>query len=157
MASMGSSWPISGCARRAPAGAGPGRGVERGGEREPLVRRGVLHEAEQLRAQRRLGQRLGAAGRDARGHLDDVVRLQAGEAVAVADVDHLHVAVARRQRAHELRRRLAVVRAAAPLQQRRLLPQRRVAIQLEQLALDGLHLGGARRPVRCSASTWSWR
>ena len=82
----------------------------------------MLDEPEQLRRERRL--RAAAPGRrgaDARGHLDDVVVGQPGERAVVAHVDHVDRAVAGRQRGDEPGRRLAVERAAALLEQRRLL------------------------------------
>ena len=68
-----------------------------------------------------------------------------GDRAVVADVDDLGVAGVARERGDELRRGLAVERAAAPLEQLRLGRQRRVAVELEQLALDLGDLGRARR------------
>ena len=73
---------------------------------------------------------------DPRRHLDDVVVGEPGERARVPDVDLVHVAVAGDERGDEAGRGLAVERAAALLEQRGLLGQRRVAVELEQLALD---------------------
>ncbi len=64
---------------------------------------------------------------------------------AVADVDDLDVAGVADQRADQLDRGLAVERAAALLEQRRLLGERRVAVEVEQPALDLHHRLRARR------------
>ncbi len=129
------------------------RGVARHGRlsRQPLVRGDVLRETEQLGRERRLRQRDEPAGLDARRHLDDVVVREAGERAVVTDVHLVHGAVAADERRDETGRGLAVERAAALLEQRRLLVQRRVAVELEQVALDlGDHLGArrARRAAR---------
>ncbi len=97
-------------------------------DREPLVRGDVLDEPEQLRRERRLRQRLRAVRADPRRHLDDVVGREPGERAAVAHVDDVDGAVVRDERRDEPDRRLAVVRAAALLEQRRLLRERRVAV-----------------------------
>src|SRR5262249_14979492 len=68
--------------------------------------------------------------------LDDVVAGQPGQGPVVAQVKHLDVAIAGRQRRDELRRGLAVERAAALFEQLRLRRQRRIAVQLEQLTFD---------------------
>ena len=147
-------WPISGCASSA-FFTSTGSRVSAARDREPLVRGDVLRQAEQLGRERRL--RSGSApGRvDARRHLDDVVVREPGERAVVAHVDLVHGAVAGDERRDEPERGLAVERAAALLEQRRLLDQLRVAVQLEQLALDlgdGLR---ARHAVELLASTSS--
>ena len=71
-------------------------------------------------------------GRD----LDDGRVGQVGECPVVAHVDDLDVAGAVVERRDQLRGRLAVVGAAAGREQRRLLGQALVLVQLEQLALD---------------------
>ena len=111
--------------------------------RQPLVRRHVLDEPQELRRQRRLRQWLDSVRADPRRHLDDVVIGQSSERPVVADVDLVHLAAAGDERRHEPGGGLAVERAAALLEQRRLLGEAGVAIHVEQLALD---LGHARRP-----------
>src|SRR5439155_828954 len=108
---------------------------------EPLVGRDVLDEAEQLGRERWLRQRRGPDSADPCRHLDRVVVGEAGEGAVVPQVDDLDVAAPGRERGDELRRRLAVVGAAAPLEQGRFGRQRRVAVELEQLMLDLGDLG----------------
>ena len=72
-------WPTSGCASIAFAAISRSPAHRRLG-RQPLVRRNVLHEPEQLRRERRLRQRLGAVAPDPRRHLDHVVVGQARRA-----------------------------------------------------------------------------
>src|SRR5262249_56354860 len=125
---------------------GGGRGRRRGGRSrgagccrrggEPLIRGYVLDEPEQLGRQRRLGEGGDGVSRDDRGDLDEVVVREAAERAFVADVDLVHARVAGVERPDQADRRLAVEGAAALLEQRRLLGQGRVAVELEQLALD---------------------
>ena len=61
----------------------------------------MLDEPEQLRRERRLGERLRPVAADPRRDLDHVVVGQPGERAAVADVDHVHVAVAGDERADQ--------------------------------------------------------
>ena len=117
---------------------------DRGRSGQPLVGGDVLHEPEQLGRERRLLERLRASGGDARRDLDRVVVGEAGERAVVADVDDLGVAGVAREGGDELRGGLAVEGAAAALEQLRLGRQRRVAVELEQLALDLGDLGRAR-------------
>ena len=119
----------------------------RGLGREPLVGRDVLHETEELRGERSLGQRHRARRTDPRRELDDVVVLQPFHDAAVADVDDLHVARVGRERRDQRRRRLAVERAAPLLEQRRLLGDLGVAVDLEEPCLDLGHRRRARHAV----------
>ena len=118
--------------------------AERRADGEPLVRRHVLREAEQLRCERCLRQRDGYAVLDARRDLDDVVGGEPRERALVPDVDLVQLAGAGSERCHEARRRFAVERAAPLLQQRRLLVDFWIAVELEQLPLDLGHDGRAR-------------
>ena len=121
--------------------------AECGADGEPLVGRHVLRRARAapLRAAP------GAAGRgrrrDARRHLDDVVVGEPRERAVVPDVDLVHLAGRRRERRDEPGRRLAVEGAAALLQQRRLLVDLGIAVDLEQLLLDLGDGGRARHSV----------
>ncbi len=122
--------------------------VDGGLRGEPLVRGHVLGQAEQLRCERLLRERDEPPVLDARGNLHHVVVGEAGERPGVPQIHLVHDVVARDQRSHEARGGLAVEGAAALLEQRRLLVQRRVAIELEQASLD---LGDdlrARRPFQ---------
>ena len=114
------------------------RGV--GGDRrlrgEPLVGGDVLGEPKELRRERRLGKGREAPVLHPRRNLDDVIVRQPGERAVISDVDLVHDAVVADERGDEPGRGLAVERAAALLEQRRLLVQRRVAVELEQAALD---------------------
>ena len=103
---------------------------------EPLVGGHVLDETEQLRRERRLRQRLRAGGTDPRRQLDDVVGLQPRDDAVVANVDDLHVAGAGRERRDQRRRGLAVEGTAALLEERRLLGDLGIAVDLEQPCLD---------------------
>src|SRR5207237_4269578 len=111
---------------------------------EALVGGDVLDEAEQLGREWLLRQRLCSVGADPCWELDDVVVREAGEGAVVADVDHLDLAVAGGERPDQLRCRVAVVRAAASLEQLRLGREVRIAVELEQLPLDLGDLGGPR-------------
>ena len=110
-----------------------GVATECGGDGEPLVGRHVLRRPEQFRCERRLRQRDGDAVLDARRHLDDVVVGEPRERAVVPDVDLVQLAGAGGERCHEARRRLAVEGAAPLLQQRRLLVDLRIAVDLEQV------------------------
>ena len=119
------------------------------GDRQLLVGLHRLHEAAHPGLERRLRQHLGALPRDSRRDLDDrrVRQVRQGLAaapVAVPHVDDLDVAAPVVQRRDELRRRLGVERAAAALEQLRLLVEVRVAVHVEELALDVDHLRGPR-------------
>ena len=122
----------------------PGR---RGLDRQPLVRLGVLHEPEHVLAERRDRDRVRAVGVDPRGDLDDVVVGEVRDRPGVASVHDLHVARPGRERGDELRGGLAVERAAASLEQLRLLREIGIAVELEQVVLDLRDLLGARRPA----------
>ncbi len=117
---------------------------QRGAHRQALVRRDVLHQPEQLGGERLLWQRVGTVTIDPGRHLDQVVVGQAGQRAGVGHVDLVHRAVAGDQGGEQRDRGLAVVRPAPLLQQGRLLDQRRVAVEVEQLLLDPLHRLGAR-------------
>ena len=110
-------------------------------DRQQLVRLDVLDQAEHLGGQRRGRDRRRAGAVDARRDLDDRVVGQVRDRAAVVRVDDVDRAVARVERLDERRGRLAVVRAAAPLQQLGLAVQRRVAVEVEQLALDADDVG----------------
>ena len=120
---------------------------DRGLGGQPLVGRDVLDEPEQLRRQRRLGERLGPGPRMTRAGTSTT---SSGGSPAIVPplrtsttwTSPLAGASERDQR----RRRLAVEGAAALLEQRRLGRQRRVAVQLQQLALDLGHLAARGVP-----------
>ena len=118
-----------------------------GGDRrlrgEPLVGGNVLGEPKELRRERRLRQGREAPVLHPRRNLDDVIVRQPGERAVISDVDLVHDAVVADERGDEPGRGLAVEGAAALFEQRRLLVQRRVAVELEQAALD---LGDDLRP-----------
>ena len=78
----------------------------------------------------------GAAGADPARELDDVVVRETRHCARVSHVDHLSVPGVARERRDQRGSRLAVEGAAALLEERWLLRQLRIAIQLEQLALD---------------------
>ena len=113
----------------------------------------MLDEPQQLRRQRGLGDGIRPRAPDPGGQLDDVVVGQAGERAPVAHVDHLDVAGVPGQRGDELSGGLAVERAAALLEQRRLLAQRRIGVQVEELTLDLGHRCARGVSVRCSRTT----
>ena len=119
--------------------------VDRGVERELLVRRHVRDQSGEQRVERldRLGGHPCAA--DPGGHLDHALSSRNGRRAVVAEVDHLHVAAVGHQRGDQVDRGLGVVGAAALLEQRRLLVQRRVGVQVEQLPLDRGDLCGPGR------------
>src|SRR4051794_15790641 len=102
---------------------------------EPLIGGDVLHKAEQLRRDRWLRQRLGAAGTDLGQHLDDVVVGKALDGPVVADVDDVRLPGVRGERTDEPDRGLAVERAAALLEERWLFDESWIAVKVEQLAL----------------------
>jgi hypothetical protein len=112
--------------------------------REPLVGRHVLDEAEQLWRKRSLRKRRGTPAIDARREFHDVIVRQPGKRPDVPYVDDVDRAVAVGERGQQPERRVAVKRAAAPLEQRRLLGQQRVAVQVEQVVLDGRDGRGPR-------------
>ena len=115
----------------------PGRAVTAACDGEPLVRGDVLHEAEQLGRERRLRQRHGAArARRAPAPRRRRRRRARRASPSLRTSTTCTSPSPRDERGDEAGRRLAVERAAALLEQRRLLVQRRVAVQLEQLALD---------------------
>ena len=103
----------------------------------------MLGEPEELRRERRLGQGDEAPVLDPRRNLDDVIVRQPGDGAVISHVHLVHDAVVADERGDEPGRGLAVEGAAALLEQRRLLVQRRVAVELEQAALD---LGDDLRP-----------
>ena len=124
-------------------------------DRQRLVRLDVLDEAQHLGRQR--GGRDGRGTRpvDARRDLDDGVVGQVRDRAAVEGVHDVDGAVAGVERLDQRRRRLAVVRAAAALEQLGLVVERRVAVQVQQLAFDA---DDVRRPagaVALSCSTSS--
>ena len=116
-------------------------------DRQRLVAAHGFDQAVHLRRQRRQLQRLRAVARDARGHLHDHVVRQVRQRAAVVRVDDLDVAAAVVERGDQLRGRLAVEGAAAVLEQLRLRVEGRVAVQLEQVALDVHDLLRARVAV----------
>ena len=144
--SLSGCWPTNGCASSAfRTSAGSAVTAARAASRSYAATCCV--KAEQLGLERALGQRDEAARVDARRHLDDVVVGEPGERAVVAHVDLVHRVVAADERPDEPGRRLAVEGAAALLEQRGLLVQRRVAIELEQAALDLGDDLGARRSL----------
>ena len=143
---VSASWPISGCASSAFRAVTVSR-VTAASRSEPLVRGDVLDEAEELRRERPLRERRRAVRADLGGKLDDVVVRKPRDSAVVAHVDHLHVAGAVREGGDERGRGLAVERAAALLEQRRLLRELRITVQLQELALDPGDVGGAGHAV----------
>ena len=135
-------------ARRAALGRAPVRrqaGSPRAPQGDRAGRRSCRLDRQLLVAATRLDQAVhsGASGasaaappvaRDARGNLHDDVIGQVGQRAAVARVDDLDIAAAVVERRDQLRGRLAVEGAAAVLEQLRLRVERRVAVQLEQVA-----------------------
>ena len=80
---------------------------------------------------------MGAVAIDPGRHLDHRMGRQVRERAVVADVDDLDIAGPGVERGDELGRGLAVERPAALLEQGRLPVEVRIAVHLEQLALDG--------------------
>ena len=111
---------------------------------ELLVGGDVLDEPEELWSERRLWQRLRPVPPDAGRHLDDVVGRQSGERLAVADVDLVHGAVARRERRDQAECGLAVERAAALHEEVGPLVDRGIAVDVEQALFDLLDDGRPR-------------
>ncbi len=151
-----STWPISGCASSAFRECRSRSRVIAAAAASRSYAADVLGEAEQLGRERRLRQRLGPAAIDARRHLDDVVGGEPGERAVVSNVDLVHGAVVARQRRDEPDRSLAVERAAALLEQRRLLrraPDRGTARAARARSRRRLAARGV--PIGCSASTRS--
>ena len=85
---------------------------------------------------------------DPRRDLDHGIGRQVGQRAIVADVDDLDVAAPVVQRRDEVDRGLAVVRTSALAEQRRLLRERRIAVHLEQPALDVHHVPCPRMAVQ---------
>ena len=85
---------------------------------------------------------MGPVGVDAGRDLDHRVVGEAGQSAVVADVHHLDISGAGVQGGDQGGRGLAVEGPAAPLQQLGLGVQGRVAVQLQQPALDLGHLRG---------------
>ena len=110
---------------------------------EPLVGSDVLHEPEKLGRERALRQRRGARPADARRELDDVVVLKALDDPVVSYVDDLDIAAVGGERGDQRGRGLAVERAAALLEERRLLGDLRVAVDVEEPGFDLCHRGRA--------------
>ena len=133
-----SHWRTSGLATSARS-ATSGSPVRAASDRQHLVRRHRLDQPEHLRRQRRT--RAPAAVR--RGPRAQAPRPPPrGQAVDGALVAHVHVvvrAVPGQQAGHQRGRGLAVVGAAALLEQRRLVVERRIRVHRQQLALDVEH------------------
>src|SRR5947209_14260219 len=96
----------------------------------------MLNEPKQLRSERTLREGDRTITVDPRGDLHDVVVGEAKERPSIADVDDLYIAAVRRQGCDELEGGLAVERPTSLLEQRWFLLQVRIAVHLEQLALD---------------------
>ena len=96
----------------------------------------MVYESEQLRCERGLRNRGRPPARDTRRNLYDVVVSETGQRSGVPRVDDVDCAVAGAQRLDEADRGFAVERTAPPLEERRRLGQVRIAVHLEQLALD---------------------
>ncbi len=115
----------------------------RGFDGEHLVGRNRLDEPEELRSERRHLDRMRAGAVDVGGHLDHRLVRQPGDRAVVADVHVVVRAVAGQQRRDQRSSGLAVVGAAALLEQLGLVVERGIAVHLEQGALDLEHLGRA--------------
>ena len=124
------------------------RSGQRGLDREPLVGLRVRDEPEHLGRQRIDRQRVRAVAIDRAGDLDHVVVGEVGDRAVVRTFTTCTSPVPAWSDAIERRRRVAVERAAALLQQLRLRVQRRVLVQLEQARLDLHDLFGAGLPRR---------
>ena len=144
--SVSSYCPISGWARSAFFAVTGSRVAGRLGG-QALVGGHVLDEPEQLGRERRFGQRLDPGARHPGRDLDDVVCRQPGECRSIAQVDLVDAVLDAGQRCDETRRRLAVERATALLELCRLLAERRIAVELQQLALELGDDGRARHAV----------
>ena len=129
-----SSWPISGWASSA-LRTSSGLPRQRRAHGEPLVGGDVLDEAEQLRRERRLARAATGPSGPTRAGTSTT-----SSSASPASVPPLRMSTtwtaspAPRQRGDDAGGGLAVERAAALLEQRGLLVQRRVAVHLEQLA-----------------------
>src|SRR3954469_24588270 len=122
--------------------------VQGGIQREVFVRGDVCDESAVHRVERRHRQWLDSARTDARRHLDHRVVGEKRQRAVVAEVDHVApLAAATEQARHELDGRLGVAGAAAPPQELRLLVERLVGVEVQQLALDLGHFLGTRLAV----------
>src|SRR5262249_35880824 len=108
---------------------------------EHLVGGHGLHEPEHLRRERRHLDGMRTVEVDQRRHLDDGLVGESGDRATVTYVDVMVRTIAGEQRRHESGGRLAVVRAAALLEQARLMVERRVGVHVQQRLLDAQHLG----------------
>ena len=144
-------------ARAAPCARSTGSPVTRGLDREPLVGGDVLDEPEQLGRERRLRQRLDPSAADARGHLDHVVVGEARRACpSLRTSTSCTSPSSATSDADEPDRRLAVERAAALLEQRRLLGRASGRGRARAArARSRRPSPRAGRPSSCSASTRS--
>ena len=140
------SWPISGCASSALRAVAGSRVTAASAVRRSYAAT-CWTRPSSSGASGRCGSGTGTVRADAGGHLDDVVVGEAVDDAVVAHVDDVHVTGVARERGDESGRGLAVEGAAALLQQRRLLVELGIAVELEQLALDLGHRDGARCAV----------
>ena len=150
-----SYWPTSGCAaarrRRGPARRGsPRRGRAARSRRRAPRGRGCVVEGRDARTA------VAPDGVDAARHLDDVVVGQERQGAVVADVAHVLAPSPLSSDDDQSDRRLGVERAAALVEQRRLLGQRRVGVHLEQLGLDRCDLGARVGLAAAPRTTSSW-
>ena len=117
---------------------------------EALVRRNVLGQPEQPGQGGCCGSGTMRPALDACRQLDDVVVGEAGQGAVVADVDLVDDTSPETSDETSLSRRLAVERAAALLEQRRLLVQVRTAV-ISEAALDLATTSGGGAASSCSA------
>ena len=110
-----------------------------------LVRRDVRDEAGEERVNRSRGLSSGALPADLCRYLDDSMISEEGQRAVIPQVDHLHIPPIGDQGRHQIHRGLGVIRTAPLLKQRGLLIDRRVGIDLQQLALNRGHLLGPGR------------
>ena len=103
----------------------------------------LLDQPAKLRGQGRKGEWRRAVAIDPRRYLDHRVRGKVRQGAVVSDVGDLDVACPGMQRGDELCRRFAVEGSATLLEKLGLLRQVGVAVQVEQLLLDGHHVLGA--------------
>ena len=117
-------------------------------DREPLVGGDVLDEPEQLGRERRLGERRpGRRGPTRAGTSTTSSSARPASVPSLRTSTTCTASPRAGERGDDAGRRLAVERAAALLEQRRLLVQRRVAVELQQLPLDLRHRGRARHAL----------
>ena len=89
-----------------------------------------------VRSQHRNRERFRPRSAHQRGNFDDCVLGQLRDHTIVLDINDLNIGTPAEQRSQKIERRLALVGTASLHQQIRLVVQLRVAVQLEELALD---------------------